>query len=244
MVGALILGMGMPTLPAYLIIILVMGPAILALGFSMLTAHMFVLYYAVASSLTPPAAIAAYAAAPIAGSNPLMTALMSFRLGMAKFIIPFIFAFYPTILIVEVFSLLPFMWIVARTCFCIWLFSSALSAFGLRKLTIPEVALRFLAAFALLARQPAIYLPALGVGIALAALGMRGSGEVARQANPLRRDQISFSSSPINTGRTILVATGMGSCVLQTSTPSPRVVRAGIDFTLPIQFACPIAHRS
>ena len=105
MIGALILGMGMPTLPAYLIIILVMGPAIQALGISILTAHMFVFYYGVASSLTPPVAIAAYAAAPIAGANPLMTSFMSFRLGMAKFIIPFIFAFYPTLLIVEEFQL-------------------------------------------------------------------------------------------------------------------------------------------
>ena len=143
MIGALVLGMGMPTLPAYLIIILVMGPAIQALGISMLTAHMFVFYYGVASSLTLPVAIAAYAAAPIAGSNPLMTALISFRLGMAKFIIPFIFAFYPTLLIVEEFYLIEFLWVTALTCFCIWLFSSALSAYDRTKLSIPEVALRF-----------------------------------------------------------------------------------------------------
>lgn len=173
MIGALILGMGMPTLPAYLIIILVMGPAIQALGVSMLTAHMFVFYYGVASSLTPPVAIAAYAAAPIAGSNPLITALMSFRLGMAKFIIPFIFAFYPTILIVEEFHLATFVWIVLRTLFCIWLFSSALSAYDRRKLTIPEVVLRFVAAFALLALSPAIHLPALAVGLALIAWDIR-----------------------------------------------------------------------
>ncbi len=167
MVGALILGMGMPTLPAYLIIILVMGPAIQALGISMLTAHMFVFYYGVASSLTPPVAIAAYAAAPIAGSNPLMTAFMSFRLGMAKFIIPFIFAFYPTILIVEEFHLLPFLWILARTLFCIWLFSSALSAYDRGRLTWAEVGLRFVAAFTLLALDPLYHLPALALGIAL-----------------------------------------------------------------------------
>lgn len=167
MCGALILGMGMPTLPAYLIIILVMGPAIQALGVSMLTAHMFVFYYGVASSLTPPVAIAAYAAAPIAGANPLITAFMSFRLGMAKFIIPFIFAFYPTILIVEEFSLLPFLWIVARTCFCIWLFSSALSGFDRCKLTIPEIVLRFAVAFTCLVISPMIHLPAIAVGIAL-----------------------------------------------------------------------------
>ncbi|WP_305984910.1 TRAP transporter fused permease subunit [Roseibium sp. MMSF_3544] len=173
MVGALVLGMGMPTLPAYLIIILVMGPAIQQLGVSMLTAHMFVFYYGVASSLTPPVAIAAYAAAPIAQANPLMTAFMSFRLGMAKFIIPFIFAFYPTILIIEEFSLLPFLWIVARTCFCIWLFSSALSGFDRRKLTVPEIVVRFAAAFTCLATDPMIHLPAIAVGLALIAFDAR-----------------------------------------------------------------------
>ncbi len=175
MCGALILGMGMPTLPAYLIIILVMGPAIQALGISMLTAHMFVFYYGVASSLTPPVAIAAYAAAPIAGANPLITAFMSFRLGMAKFIIPFIFAFYPTILIIEEFSLLPFLWIVARTCFCIWLFSSALSGFDRRKLTVPEIVLRFGIAFTCLAVSPTIHLPAIAIGIMLIVYDLRAS---------------------------------------------------------------------
>ena len=179
MVGALVLGMGMPTLPAYLIIILVMGPAIQALGVSMLTAHMFVFYYGVASSLTPPVAIAAYAAAPIAQSNPLMTALMSFRLGMAKFIIPFIFAFYPTILIVEQFNLMPFVWIIARTCFCIWLFSSALSGYDRGKLSVAEIVLRFVAAFATLALDPVIYAPAIAVGIVLILLDVRRSRRTA-----------------------------------------------------------------
>ncbi len=169
MIGALVLGMGMPTLPAYLIIILVMGPAIQALGISMLTAHMFVFYYGVASSLTPPVAIAAYAAAPIAGANPLITALMSFRLGMAKFIIPFVFAFYPTILIIEEFSLLPFIWITLRTCFCIWLFSSALSGYDRRKLTIPEIIVRFVAAFTMLMINPAFHVPAILIGVGLIA---------------------------------------------------------------------------
>lgn len=183
MAGALVLGMGMPTLPAYLIIILVMGPAIQALGVSMLTAHMFVFYYGVASSLTPPVAIAAYAAAPIAGANPLMTAFMSFRLGMAKFIIPFVFAYYPSILVIEEFSLLPFLWIVARTCFCIWLFSSALSGHDRRKLTIPEIVLRLAAAFAALSASLAISLPAIAVGLALIAIDIR-SASLRKEAAP------------------------------------------------------------
>lgn len=169
MVGALVLGMGMPTLPAYLIIILVMGPAIQQLGVSMLTAHMFVFYYGVASSLTPPVAIAAYAAAPIAGANPLMTAFMSFRLGMAKFIIPFVFAFYPTILIIEEFSLIPFLWITLRTCFCIWLFSSALSGHDQRKLSIIEIVTRFVVAFTILAPSVTIQVPAITIGLGLIA---------------------------------------------------------------------------
>jgi len=169
MIGALILGMGMPTLPSYLIIVLVMGPAIQALGLSMLTAHMFVFYFGVASSLTPPVAIAAYAAAPIAKANPLMTSFMAFRLGMAKFIIPFVFAFYPTVLIIEEFNLSVFVWIVLRTVFCIWLFSSALSGFDRRKLTWPEIVARMVAAFALLLISPVYHVPALARGIALVA---------------------------------------------------------------------------
>ena len=182
MIGALVLGMGMPTLPAYLIIILVMGPAIQALGISMLTAHMFVFYYGVASSLTPPVAIAAYAAAPIAGANPLITALMSFRLGMAKFIIPFVFAFYPTILIIEEFSLLPFVWITLRTCFCIWLFSSALSGYDRRKLAVPEIIVRFIAAFTMLSIDPAFHIPAILIGVGLIAFDV--SRNRSQQANP------------------------------------------------------------
>ena len=177
MAGALVLGMGMPTLPAYLIIILVMGPAIQALGVSMLTAHMFVFYYGVASSLTPPVAIAAYAAAPIAGANPLLTALMSFRLGMAKFIIPFIFAFYPTILIVEEFQLWTLLWIVARTLFCIWLFSSALSAYDRRRLTPPEIAIRFLAAIMVLSPQPGIHMVAIVAGALMMGIDFRQSAK-------------------------------------------------------------------
>ena len=181
MVGALILGMGMPTLPAYLIIVLVMGPAMQALGVSMLTAHMFVFYYGVASSLTPPVAIAAYAAAPIAGANPLFTAFMAFRLGMAKFIIPFVFAFYPTILIIEEFHFVSFVWIVLRTCFCIWLFSSALSGYDRRALSLPEIAIRFVIAFVMLSTNPLFHVPALVIGILLILFDRRMASKRANQ---------------------------------------------------------------
>jgi len=92
---------------------------------------------------------------------------------MAKFIIPFVFAFYPTILIIETFDLFPFIWIVARTCFCIWLFSSALSGFDRQKLSIPEIIIRFAAAFAVLAVSPMIHIPAILVGLLMIFIDVR-----------------------------------------------------------------------
>ena len=150
MIGALVLGMGMPTLPAYLIIIVVMGPALQNLGVSVLIAHLFVFYYGVASSLTPPVALAAYAAAPIAGSNPIITSLMAFRLGIAKFIIPFAFAYYPCLLIIEDFSLLEFISIVPRLLISIWFINSALAKFDFTKLSWAEVILRLSVGFGIL----------------------------------------------------------------------------------------------
>ena len=186
MAGALILGMWIPTLPTYLLIILVMGPTLQELGVSMLTAHMFVFYYCVTTALTPPIATIAYMAANIARSNILMTGFMSFRLGMAKFIIPFIFAFYPTILIIEEFSLSPFLWIVARTCFCIWLFSSALSGFDRRKLTVPEIVIRFVTAFTCLATDSMIHLPSIAIGFALIAFDIHASQSKATTSEASR----------------------------------------------------------
>ena len=150
MIGALVLGMGMPTLPAYLIIIVVMGPALQNLGVSVLIAHLFVFYYGVASSLTPPVALAAYAAAPIAGSNPIITSLMAFRLGIAKFIIPFAFAYYPCLLIIENFSWLEFFSIVPRLLISISFINSALAKFDFTKLSWAEVILRLSVGFGIL----------------------------------------------------------------------------------------------
>ena len=85
------------------------------------------------------------------------------------------FAFYPTILIIEEFSLFPFLWIVARTCFCIWLFSSALSGYDRRKLSIPEILARFVLAFTMLAPDPMIHLPAIALGIGLIVWDIRSA---------------------------------------------------------------------
>ena len=134
------------TLPAYLIIVLIMGPAIKLLGLSTLVVHLFVFYYGVASSLTPPVAIAAYVAAPIAGANPIMTALMALRIGAAKFIIPFAFAYYPTLLLVENFDIIAFFSILVRLSLTVYLVSSALSAFDRTKLNFTSILIRLVLA--------------------------------------------------------------------------------------------------
>lgn len=97
----LILGMGMPTLPAYLIIVLVMGRSLRELGVEPLAIHLFVFYFGVLSAITPPVAVAVFAAVPIANSHPIATGIVALRLAFIGFIIPFVFAIEPSLLIVS-----------------------------------------------------------------------------------------------------------------------------------------------
>lgn len=96
-VGCIVLGMGMPTLPAYIAIISVMGSTLQNLGLELLVAHLFVFTYGVASVITPPVAIASYAAASIAEGTPIRTAVQSSRVGAMIFLIPFAFVFNPSL---------------------------------------------------------------------------------------------------------------------------------------------------
>jgi len=97
---AILLGMGMPTVPAYVNVALLLGPLLAKLGVSFFTAHMFVFYFAVASAITPPVAVAAFAAASITGAEPMRTGFAAVRVGIVMFTIPFIFAWYPELLLI------------------------------------------------------------------------------------------------------------------------------------------------
>lgn len=169
MSGALLLGMGMPTLPAYLIIALVLGPALEMMGIPILAAHMFVFYYGVASSITPPVALAAYAAAPIAGSDPLRTGLMAVRLGMAKFLVPFMFVYNPVLLFIGDFDLAAFVMVLGRSILAFWLLSSALTRYDRLRLNAAETVLRVAAAGLLIVNWEAAQLCGLLLGAALLA---------------------------------------------------------------------------
>ncbi|MFZ5585930.1 MAG: TRAP transporter permease [Thermodesulfobacteriota bacterium] len=101
MLACVVLGMGLPSTAAYVIAATVGAPALVKAGVPALAAHMFVFYFAIISFITPPVAIAAYAGAGIARSDPTRTGFTAFRLGFAGFVIPFVYVHHPALLIVD-----------------------------------------------------------------------------------------------------------------------------------------------
>jgi TRAP transporter 4TM/12TM fusion protein len=99
MVVTIILGMGLPTIAAYAIPASVIVPALVEMGVGLLPAHLFVLYFASLSAITPPVALASYAAAAIAGVNPFKLSVFGLKIGLAGFIIPFMFVYGPQLLL-------------------------------------------------------------------------------------------------------------------------------------------------
>jgi TRAP transporter 4TM/12TM fusion protein len=98
LIACIILGMGLPTSAAYIVAAIVAAPAMVKLGVEPITAHLFVLYFACISAITPPVALAAYAGAGIAGADPARVGWVAARLGLAGFIVPFMFVFTPGLL--------------------------------------------------------------------------------------------------------------------------------------------------
>ena len=96
----IVFGLGMPTPSAYILAAALMGPLMEEIGIPTLQAHMFLLYYAVLSALTPPVAVAAYAAASIAEDNPLHIAVLAVKFALAAFIVPFAFVYGPELLFI------------------------------------------------------------------------------------------------------------------------------------------------
>ena len=100
MCAALILGMGIPTTAAYITCVAVVAPALTKLGIEAFVAHMFVLYFAVISSITPPVAIAAYAAAGLTKADPIKIGAQACRLGIIAFFVPYMFVYQPALLLI------------------------------------------------------------------------------------------------------------------------------------------------
>jgi TRAP transporter 4TM/12TM fusion protein len=100
MIACLVLGMALPTTAAYIITAILVAPALTHLGVPTLAAHLFVFYFAIISFITPPVAISAYAASGISGEDPMKTGFMAFRLGIVGFIVPFMFVYGPSLILI------------------------------------------------------------------------------------------------------------------------------------------------
>ncbi len=207
MLLAILLGMGMPAVPAYINVALLMGPVLAGLGISVFAANMFIFYFAVASAITPPVALAAFAAASITKAEPMATGFSAVRSGIVMFIIPFVFALYPELLLIEAavidpkslggsISYLPgydgevywsaLAWLLARLALALYLIASALAQFDRKRLAFWEVALRLVLAGLVLIGDPMIHgfaIVATLVWIGLHYVSSRASDEALENAS-------------------------------------------------------------
>lgn len=101
MIASLVLGMGSPTTANYVITSTIAAPAILLFGVPDLSAHMFVFYFGIIADITPPVALAAFAAAGVSGGEPIRTGILSSKLAIAAFIIPYIFVISPQLMLID-----------------------------------------------------------------------------------------------------------------------------------------------
>ena len=186
MLLAILLGMGMPAVPAYINVALLMGPLLVGLGIATFTAHMFIFYFAIASAITPPVALAAFAAATITKAEPMSTGFSAVRSGIVMFTIPFVFAFYPELLLIDQALIDPTSpsraplpgyengvswtalgWLLARLVLSLYLVASALAGFDAKRLMGVEIVLRIAIAVAVLARPELIHFTAIAAAFAL-----------------------------------------------------------------------------
>ncbi|MCZ7886343.1 MULTISPECIES: TRAP transporter permease [Agrobacterium] len=186
MVTCLVLGMGIPTIPNYIITSSIAGPALLELGVPLIVSHMFVFYFGILADLTPPVALACFAAAPIARESGLKIAMQAIKVAAAGFVIPFMAVYSPALMLQDGGAMaaavgypLAVAYIVIKTGLAIGLWGTAVIGFVAVRLSIAERALAAAAAFTLLAALPLTD----EVGFGLAALFVFLIWRRARTAN-------------------------------------------------------------
>tara|TARA_B110000091_G_scaffold122307_1_gene131581 strand:- start:2074 stop:4119 length:2046 start_codon:yes stop_codon:yes gene_type:complete len=186
MLLAVLLGMGMPAVPAYVNVALLMGPLLIGLGIATFTAHMFIFYFAVASAITPPVALAAFAASTITKAEPMATGFSAVRSGVVMFAIPFVFAFYPEILLIDQALIDPssvantplpgyengiqpvaLIWLLIRLVIALYLLASALAAYDAKPLSSVWILIRLATAVAVLMRPELVHFTAVAFAGAL-----------------------------------------------------------------------------
>ncbi len=136
--ACILMGAGLPTTALYIMLASVAQPALAQLGVPPLASHMFVLYYGVISEITPPVCASAYAAAGIAGANPFRTGISAFTLGIGKLMVPMVFVYAPTMLIVlpEHFTLVSFLQVALTCALGIFAIATAVTGYFLANLGV------------------------------------------------------------------------------------------------------------
>ena len=160
MIASIILGMGLPTTAKYIVLATMAAPALVQLGVPLIAAHLFILYFGIIADVTPPVALAAYAGAGIAGGESFKTGIQALKLSFSGFLIPFIFAMSPELLLVDVKPLNAVIAVITA-CVGVLAFASAVQGYFFDR-TKKYERLFFLAA-ALLLIVPDIMLDTLGL---------------------------------------------------------------------------------
>ncbi len=157
MIASIILGMGVPTVAAYLLLAIVTAPTLVKLGLPLLTAHLFVYYFGIVSAITPPVAMAAYTGAGISGAGPMETGVTATKVGLVAFIIPYMFAYNPVFLLMGSLSSTVF----SLSSAIIGIIAMATIGYGLRRYNPIERIVLFCSAITLII--PGLYTDGLGV---------------------------------------------------------------------------------
>ncbi len=161
MSAGVILGMGMPTTPAYIIMVALLVPALVKLGVIVPAAHMFAFYFAVLSAITPPVALAVFAASGLAKSDLWKTGWAAVKIGAAGFIVPFMFVYEPALLMIGDWPTI--VWRFVLSCVGIALLAAGLHGYLLRPMPLWERGVSIAGAFLLVV--PALWTDFAGLGI-------------------------------------------------------------------------------
>ena len=154
MLACLVLGMGIPTIPNYIITSSLAAPALLELGVPLIVSHMFVFYFGIMADLTPPVALAAFAAAPIAGASGLRIGLQCMRIAIAGFVVPFMAVYTPALMLQGDPSVAAVLYIVVKALVSIGLWGAAAIGYLFAPLGAGERGLAMASAFLLVAALP------------------------------------------------------------------------------------------
>jgi TRAP transporter 4TM/12TM fusion protein len=161
MIASIILGMGLPTTAKYIVLATMAAPALVELGVPLIAAHLFILYFGVIADVTPPVALAAYAGAGIAGGDSFKTGMNALKLGSAGFLIPFIFALSPELLLLDV-TFAQAIFAVLTASLGVVAFASAVQGYFISETKVYERVLFLVAAISLI--NPNVTLDFVGFG--------------------------------------------------------------------------------